>query len=144
MDQILLTLGGLTLGGSAAVLLLAWAGKSTRGRYGARWRCWAWLLLCLRLAVPLPLVLRGEARAPIQMDVPNPPAAVQQPVTPAPGNTPAPTLPAGPQGGQDKPSGSESGSPSPAPATPAPDKTETTQPLDLTLVLIGVWLAGAV
>ena len=70
MNQILLTLGALTLGGSAAVLLLAWMGSSTRGRYGAKWRCWAWLLLCLRLAVPLPLVFRGETRAPIQVYVP--------------------------------------------------------------------------
>ena len=51
MEEILLTLGALTLGGSAAVLLLAWAGRSTRARYGAKWRCWGWLLLCLRLAV---------------------------------------------------------------------------------------------
>ena len=50
MNSILLTLGSLTLGGSAAILLLALAGRSTRGRYGAKWRCWGWLLLCLRLA----------------------------------------------------------------------------------------------
>lgn len=53
MREFLFTLTGLTLGGSAAVCLLALAGRSTRARYGARWRCLAWLLLCLRLAVPL-------------------------------------------------------------------------------------------
>ena len=63
MNQMLLTLGTLTLGGSAAVLLLALAGRSTRGRYGAKWRCWGWLLLCLRLAVPLPLLPHEIGRA---------------------------------------------------------------------------------
>ncbi len=76
MNQVLLTLGALTLGGSAAVLLLAWVGRSTRGRYGARWRCWGWLLLCLRLAVPVPLIPQVQTRAPIQVDIPDPPAAV--------------------------------------------------------------------
>ena len=63
MNQLLLTLGTLTLGGSAAVAALALAGRSTRRRYGARWRCLAWLLLCLRLAVPLGLAftLAGAA-----------------------------------------------------------------------------------
>ena len=32
MNHLPLTLGALTLGGSAAVLLLAWAGRSTRSR----------------------------------------------------------------------------------------------------------------
>ena len=50
MNQLLMSLGGLTLGGSAVILVLALAGRSTRARYGARWRCWAWALLCLRLA----------------------------------------------------------------------------------------------
>ena len=72
MNQLLLTLGTLTLGGSAAVAALALAGRSTRRRYGARWRCLAWLLLCLRLAVPLPLMPHTQARAPIQVDLPQP------------------------------------------------------------------------
>ena len=70
MNQFLLTLGGLALGGSAANLLLALAGRSTRARYGARWRCWAWALLCLRLALPFPLFPRAQESAPIQVDVP--------------------------------------------------------------------------
>ena len=85
MNQLLLTLGTLTLGGSAAVAALALAGRSTRRRYGARWRCLAWLLLCLRLAVPLPLMPHTQARAPIQVDLPPP-----EPVQPAPTPTPAP------------------------------------------------------
>ena len=67
MNQFLLTLGGLALGGSAAILLLALAGRSTRARYGARWRCWAWALLCLRLALPFPLFPQAQAGAPIQV-----------------------------------------------------------------------------
>ena len=67
MDDFLLTLGALTLGGSAAILLLSLASRSTRSLYGARWRCWAWLLLCLRLAVPFPLLPQGQREAaPIQ------------------------------------------------------------------------------
>ena len=68
MDDFLLTLGALTLGGSAAILLLSLASRSTRSLYGARWRCWAWLLLCLRLAVPYPLLPQGQREAaPIQL-----------------------------------------------------------------------------
>ena len=63
MDDFLLTLGALTLGGSAAILLLSLASRSTRSLYGARWRCWAWLLLCLRLAVPFPLLPQGQREA---------------------------------------------------------------------------------
>ena len=141
MNQILLTLGTLTLGGSAAVLLLAWMGSSTRGRYGAKWRCWAWLLLCLRLAVPLPLVFRGETRAPIQVDVPNPPAVVQQPTAPnSPGSESTPVLPDAPQHGQAQPGPSGEDSAAPPPISPAPGKWRSA---DLSLILIAVWLTGA-
>ena len=70
MREFLFTLTGLTLGGSAAVCLLALAGRSTRARYGARWRCLAWLLLCLRLAVPFSLLPVLQSRALIQVPVP--------------------------------------------------------------------------
>ena len=142
MDEVLLALGALTLGGSAAVLLLAWAGRSTRGRYGAKWRCWGWLLLCLRLAVPLPLDFHGEARAPIQMEVPNPPAAVQPSPTP---NAPAPGAVHGPSGGSQsvQPNAPEDG-----PAALPPDPSAPAQPgkrpsFNPAAVLTGVWLAGA-
>lgn len=137
MNPILLTLGALTLGGSAAVVLLAWAGRASRGRYGAKWRCWAWLLLCLRLAVPLPLVFRGEARAPIQMDVPNP-AITQRPPVIAPQSPPggsqgAPALPTAPENS--------------APATPA-DREPAAGPeerssIPLSNILLAVWLTVA-
>lgn len=95
MNQILLTLGALTLGGSAAVVLLALAGRTTWGRYGAKWRCWAWLLLCLRLAVPLSLSLPAREQAPIQVDIPNPPPVVQTPSSSDPGDVSLPEPPAG-------------------------------------------------
>ena len=135
MKEVLLTLGALTLGGSAAVLLLYCAGRSTRSRYTARWRCWGWLLLCLRLAVPLPLP--SQVRAPIQMDLPNPP--VYSPGSPGPSPSASPVSPApGPQGGQ------------PAPALPAQPsasapaaRPETELSWDLTYILAAVWLLGA-
>lgn len=146
MDQILLTLGALTLGGSAAVLLLAWAGRSTRGRYGAKWRCWGWLLLCLRLAIPLPLVFRGETRAPIQVDVPNPPAVTQPatspnaPLPPDTGDGSAPVT--GPQGGGASSSHGTTSAVAP-PAVPSPVQPEKTTSVRLSQVLLAVWLAGA-
>lgn len=135
MNHLLLTLGGLTLGGSAAVLLLSLAGRSTRGRYGARWRCWAWGLLCLRLAFPLPLLPQGESRAPIQVDLPNPPQAVQ-PVTPS-ASASAEAFAPGAQGEPDQPRQPWSGSGNIK--YEAPPK----KPIQPAGVLLGVWLAGA-
>jgi beta-lactamase regulating signal transducer with metallopeptidase domain len=68
MGELLLTLGALTLGGSAAVLLFALVSQASRARYGARWRCWIWTLLCLRLAVPVSLV--PQSGAAIQVSAP--------------------------------------------------------------------------
>lgn len=140
MNQTLLTLGALTLGGSAAILLLAFAGRSTRGRYGAKWRCWGWLLLCLRLAIPLPLLPHVQTGAPIRVDIPNPPAVTRPSATPdAPvtpngtGNTSASQSEAQGQLNQPSPSGS---APSPAPQT-------TEQELDPVHIVLGVWLLGA-
>lgn len=137
MNHILLTLGGLTLGGSAAVVLLALAGRTTWGRYGSKWRCWAWLLLCLRLAVPLPLLPRTEARAPIQVDIPNPPPAVR-PVQPPDISEPDDPAPVGP-GSQSGQTGAASGRPPEnRPVQPDPKAS-----LSLTHILLAVWLAGA-
>lgn len=132
MNLILLTLGTLTLGGSAAILLLAFAGRSTRGRYGAKWRCWGWLLLCLRLALPFPLLPHGEARAPIQVDLPNPPQAVQ-PVPPSVSSSAEAFAPGEP----DQPSQSRSGSGN------LKYEESPREPVEPATVLLGVWLAGA-
>ena len=131
MERFLLGIGALTLGGSAAILLLALAGWSTRARYGARWRCWAWGLLCLRLALPFPLLPALGNSAPVQ--VPLPPAVVQRPQTepadpPSQGETAPPTAP---------PSPNESGTAQPV---QRPEKAPVLSPAGLIFL---VWLCGA-
>ena len=71
--DLLPTLGALTLGGSAVVVLFALASRASRGRYGARWRCWVWALLCLRLVIPFSLfsLIEEERPAPIQLSLPS-------------------------------------------------------------------------
>ena len=131
----LLTLGGLTLGGSAAAVLLALAGRTTWGRYGSKWRCWAWLALCLRLAVPLPLAPHGEAGAPIQVEIP--PAAVVPPTLIAPGDTPGPAPVPEPK--EPSVSAPET-SPHPGVQPPASAQGPSLSPAQIAL---GVWLLGA-
>ena len=71
MTEFLVRLAGLTLGGGAAILLLLLLARLTGRRYGARWRCWIWLLLALRLAVPVPLLPNRPAQAAsIQLTAP--------------------------------------------------------------------------
>ena len=142
MNAILLTLGSLTLGGSAAILLLALAGRSIRGRYGAKWRCWGWLLLCLRLALPFPLLPYIRTGAPIRVDIPNPPAVTQPSTVPNPPNNPnvpgtgnASASQGAAQGNPDPPV-SSGGVPSPAPLT-------TERELDPARVALSLWLLGA-
>ena len=48
MTDFLLDLLSLSLGGSLAALVLLVLSRCSRLRYGGRWRCLAWLLLCLR------------------------------------------------------------------------------------------------
>lgn len=145
MNQVLLTLGALTLGGSAAVFLLSLTSRSTRGRYGAKWRCWAWLLLCLRLALPFQLMPRWEAKAPFQMDVPPTPVITPGPtvpgqsptVPPSAGSTQSgPTPPAGPADGSSvtPPDGS-------APLPPV--EAKSSRSISLAHILLWIWLAGA-
>lgn len=135
MSQFLSTLGGLALGGCAGILLLALAGRSTRTRWAAQWRCWLWLLLCLRLAVPLPLLPQRPDSAPIQVPLPpavtaparpvSPPAPAGQPANPSPPeDKPAPSVPDTPP--VQEPEGKPAFRPSPAQA------------------LFSVWILGAV
>lgn len=71
LSDLLTTLGALTLGGALAVILFAVTARASRTRYAARWRCWIWVLLCLRLAIPFSVLsLRQEtSQAPIQLSV---------------------------------------------------------------------------
>ena len=72
MADFLLHLAALSLGGGAVALILMAAGLLTRTRYAAKWRCIGWLLLCLRLAIPLPLLPQQEQpTAPIQLYAPS-------------------------------------------------------------------------
>ena len=72
-NNLLPTLGALTLGGAVAVILFALSARLSRTRYAARWRCWIWVLLCLRLVIPLSFAGQGEVarQAPIQLSVPS-------------------------------------------------------------------------
>lgn len=73
IGDLLTTLGALTLGGTVAVILFAVTARASRTRYAARWRCWIWCLLCIRLAIPFSLLsLRAETvQPPIQIAVPS-------------------------------------------------------------------------
>lgn len=135
MREFLFTLTGLTLGGSAAVCLLALAGRSTRARYGARWRCLAWLLLCLRLAVPFSLLPVLQSRALIQ--VPVPAVSIQQPSGQRPLPVPAPEQSAQTPGTSPNRPGASGQT---APDLPAPQQAPTRSPVQLLFLL---WLTGA-
>ena len=70
MSDFLIHLAALSLGGGVVALILMLTARFTHARYAARWRCWVWLVLCLRLAVPLPLLPdRPAQQAPIQLPV---------------------------------------------------------------------------
>lgn len=153
MTDLLLPLGALTLGGSAAVAALALASRSTRTRYGAKWRCWAWLLLCLRLAVPVSVLSQedGQTQGLVQLPTLSDRVIYQRaPATPAV----TPTAPGTVQPGQSLPSGSQSAAsqvPSSEPA--ALPEFPNTPPgsaagadgfsLSLSQVLLVLWLGGA-
>ena len=155
MDNLLLTLAALTLGGSAAVAALALVSRSTRARYGARWRCWAWLLLCLRLAVPVSLagLTHSAARTPIRLPVPEDtvvyhyaPSRPEPPSDPLPaGGTSAPNLPPAGQGNQ----GTSVSSPDTSAQEAGPDTAGTAAgdsggfSLSASQLLLGIWLTGA-
>ena len=68
MDEIMMDLFALSLGGGVVALVLMGVARVTRARYAAKWRCVIWALLCLRLIILLPLV--PQVQAPVQMTVP--------------------------------------------------------------------------
>ena len=68
MDEILMDLFALSLGGSVVALVLMGVARVTRARYAAKWRCVIWALLCLRLIILMPLL--PQVQAPVQMTVP--------------------------------------------------------------------------
>ncbi len=71
MTEHLLRLASLSAGGALAIMLLLAVERLAGLRYAAKWRCLAWLLFCLRLAVPLTISWTGErVAAPIHVEVP--------------------------------------------------------------------------
>lgn len=149
MTEFLLTLATLSLGGVVAVLIFAVAGRASRARYGARWRCWIWLLLCLRLLIPASFLSADTAThsAPIQISTPSDPVILEfnfpeQPVPPAvTGGNPAPS-----------PNVTAPVQTAPTPSVPMPDDPpeddigEVEPGIELTVldILMVVWAAGAV
>lgn len=136
MADFLTQLGALSLGGAVVILLLTASSLLTRSRYAARWRCWGWLLLCLRLAVPLPLPTLQTPTIPAPIQLPAP--SDQVIYTPAP--TPSP------------PDASGSADtvtvfPSSPPIDAQLDVVAPSQPLQssftLSQLLFVLWLAGA-
>lgn len=69
MNEFLTDLAALSVGGAAAIALAALVRRLTKTRYAARWRCWVWLVLCLRLLIPSSL-LPSSGPQPISVHVP--------------------------------------------------------------------------
>lgn len=116
MDEILMDLFALSLGGSVVALVLMGVARVTRARYAAKWRCVIWALLCLRLIILLPLV--PQVQAPVQMTVPqmDRPVAVSAAPTVAPNTGTAPQI--------------------------HPDEEEKAPALTMSHIVSGVWLLG--
>lgn len=148
--DLLPTLGALTLGGSAAVILFALASRASRARYGARWRCWVWGLLCLRLAIPFSLLslYEEEHQAPIQLSLPSDAVIYEytppQPSAPQPANTP-------PTGTSDHAAQPSAGTPvgtgqtdTPAGEIPVEETPSREFSISLSEIVVLLWLAGVV
>lgn len=131
--DFLLQLAGISLGGSGAILLLLLLTRLTSKRYAARWRCWMWLLLGLRLALPLSVLPESAAPSvPIMLTAPENTVIYRSPARTQPE---IPTLPAV----QTAPA-----RPSFAPAAEPDRRLVETPGFSLTLgqALFGIWLLG--
>lgn len=94
MNELVASLAALSLGGGAAIALLAVWAHFSRTRYAARWRCLVWMVLCLRLLVPVSPV--GDwIQRPIQIQLPHDTVLYQPPASayPGPGILPQEDLP---------------------------------------------------
>ena len=140
MTDFLTHLAALSLGGALAVVLLMAAAHFTRSRYAARWRCLAWILLCLRLVIPVQLLpQQSQRQAPIQLNAP----ALEQPIL-SQGAAPSDQAQSAPESG-----GISSGQPpqSTDPSQDAAPPKETSAPsllssLSLSQIVLLLWLAG--
>lgn len=154
MTDFLTSLAALSLGGGAVALVLMAAGRLTRSRYAAKWRCLIWALLCLRLVIPFSLLpqSRGEGAAPIQLTAPQDVILYQRPLQPQgerdiPGQGEGPAQEAPPSGlpADELQSGASAPSSSLSSGQSVPDTGAVPSGFSLSLsqVLAAVWLAGA-
>ena len=83
MSEFLFGLAELSLTMGAVIALLLALGPVLSRRFGSQWRCWAWLLVALRLAVPFNMALPA---APVVLEAPvlDHPAEEAVPYRPAP------------------------------------------------------------
>lgn len=139
MTDFLFYLGALSLGGGLVGLILMATGLLTRSRYAARWRCWGWLLLCLRLAIPLPFSFPNvQVHAPIQLHSPSLERPSELPFTAGRPFQNAVQSPVSPTSSSDGESTSPSISSSPDSTVPSDSKPT----IYLSQILTGVWLLG--
>lgn len=134
-SDLLLTLGTLTLGGAAAVMVFALTARLSRARYAARWRCWIWALLCLRLVIPFSFWGGGEKQmqAPIQLTVPQNTVIYEY----------RPAAPSAPAQESDAPAAAPSETPSGPQTVPGSEApADETVRISLTQILLALWLAG--
>ena len=135
MSDFLIHLAALSLGGGVVALILMLTARFTHARYAARWRCWVWLVLCLRLAVPLPLLPdRPAQQAPIQL----PMVEDRVVLRPAPGPAASTSDPSPAPSGSNRPA-------QPAASSSAPVEPEAgaAPALSLSQLIFGLWLLGA-
>lgn len=136
MTEFLTNLASLTLGGTAAVVAMALTARMSRARYAARWRCWLWLLLSLRLLIPVSISLpeQTEIKAPIQITAPND-IVIYEENEPEPLPVPEPVKPVEPT------------VPAPMPSVPtaptAPSVAEPEKQITLYQIVFVIWAAGA-
>ena len=137
MTEFLTNLTSLTMGGTVAVVVMALTARMSRARYAARWRCWLWLLLCLRLMVPVSISFpeQTEIKAPIQITAPSDIVIFEEKESeqlPLPEPT-QPTVPTTPV-------------PTPSvPTTPsAPAVAEPEKQITLYQIVFAIWAVGAV
>lgn len=139
MTDFLFHLGALSLGGGLVGLVLMAAGLLTRSRYAARWRCWGWLLLCLRLAIPFSFSFPNvQVRAPIQISSPSLERPSELPFTAGRPFQNAVQSPVSPTGSSNKENTSPSASSSQNSAAPHDSKPT----IYFSQILTGVWLLG--
>ncbi len=129
---------GVSLGGAAGILLLALWGKMSRTRYGAKWRCWVWLVLCIRLMIPISL-MDWQKACPVQIKLPQDAAIHAPPVIPERPDE-SPELPVI---SDSEPEVRPGKTPTHTPQPFTPSKKEMKIPIAVFRMAFWVWVVGA-